>query len=175
MAGLNAVFIKPPSGRRSQTSYAELLRIPALARAHQRRNAVLRAQQIFHPPDGRPDDLRFCAVSVIYTLAIDGSFDDLLLLSEDLYDNEVLLADSRLRIDQLLKVIGDAASQAHASPVVEDYVVFHVESFAQPVHLSLLCSEHSQRIAQILRAERREQSDQEVERRPHDASFLQSE
>ena len=105
----------------------------------------------------------FGAVSVIYTLAIDGSFDDLLSLSEDLYDNEALLADSRRRVDQLMKVIGDAASLAHPSPVVEDYVVFHVERFAEPVNLNLFCGEHARKIAQILRAERQDLSDQEVE------------
>src|SRR6185503_16565637 len=37
----------------------------------------------------------FGAVSVTYTLPIDGSLEDLLSLSEDLYDNEILLRDSR--------------------------------------------------------------------------------
>ena len=105
----------------------------------------------------------FGAVSVIYTLAIAGPFDDLLALSDDLYDNEALLADSRLRIEQLIQTIGDAANQAHRSPVVEDYVVFHVESFAEPVDLGGLCNAHARLIAQILRAERRQLSDQEVE------------
>ncbi len=105
----------------------------------------------------------FGAVAVTYALPIDGSFDDLLGLSEELYDNEVLLADSRLRVSQLLTVIGDAASQAHASPVVEDYVIFHVQSFAQLFDANRLCADHGRRIAQILRAERQALSDQEVD------------
>lgn len=105
----------------------------------------------------------FGAVSAIYTLPIDVPFEDLLLLSEELYDNEALLRNSRLLVDELLKVIGDAASQAHPSPVVEDYVVFHVESFAESGDLNLFCSEHARQIAQILRAERQALSDQEVE------------
>jgi hypothetical protein len=105
----------------------------------------------------------FGAVAVIYALPIEGSLEDLLGLSEELYDNEVLLADSRLRVSQLLTVIGDAASQAHESPVVEDYVIFHVESFAQPIDVNRLCVEHGREIAQILRAERQALSEQEVD------------
>jgi hypothetical protein len=105
----------------------------------------------------------FGAVAVIYTLAIDGPFDRLLDISEELYDNEILLADSRRRVDQLLRVIGDAANQAHPSPVVEDYVIFHVEAFAEPLDVSLFSAGHARQIAQILRAERQRLSDQEVE------------
>jgi hypothetical protein len=105
----------------------------------------------------------FGAVSVTYTIPIEGPVEDLLSLSEELYDNEVLLRDSRMRIDQLLEVIGDAASRAHPSPVFEDYVVFHLERFTEPVDVNLFCSEHARLIAQILRAERQALSDQEVE------------
>jgi hypothetical protein len=105
----------------------------------------------------------FGAVAVIYALPIEGSFEDLLGLSEELYDNQLLLADSRLRVSQLLSVIGDAATQPHESPVVEDYVIFHVESFVQAVDVNQLCAEHSRAIAQILRAERQALSDQEVD------------
>jgi len=105
----------------------------------------------------------FGAVEVIYTLPIDGPFTDLLNLSEELYDNEFLLSDSHLRVTQLLKVLGDAAAQANLAPVVEDYVVFHIESFAQPFDAKRLCAEHGPEIAQILRAERQTLSDQEVD------------
>src|SRR3970282_1519951 len=66
-------------------------------------------------------------------------------------------------VNQLLQVIGDAANQAHPSPVVEDYVIFHVESFAQPLDLNLFAVSQARQIAQILRAERQPLSDQEVE------------
>ena len=105
----------------------------------------------------------FGAVAVIYALPIDGPFDQLLAVSEELYDNDLLLSDSRQRVDQLLRVIGDAANQPHASPVVEDYVIFHVENFAQPLDLKLFAVNQARQIAQILRAERQSLSDQEVE------------
>jgi len=105
----------------------------------------------------------FGAVAVIYSLPIEGPFEDLLILSEELYDNEALLADSRLRIEELLKTIGDAAMQPHPSSVVEDYVIFHVESLNEPLDANLFCSKHARQIAQILRAERQTLSDQEVD------------
>jgi len=105
----------------------------------------------------------FGAVAVIYTLPIEGAFTDLRQLSEELYDNEFLLSNSRLRVNQLLKVVSEAAFEANLSPVVEDYVVFHIESFAQPFDANRFCAEHGQQIAQTLRAERQTLSDQEVD------------
>ena len=105
----------------------------------------------------------FGAVAVSYALPIEGPFEDLLAISEELYDNEVLLANSRLRVDQFLKLIGDAANQAHTAAVVEDYVIFHVKSFAQPFDPNLFCAHHAREIGQILRAERQTLSEQEVE------------
>ena len=96
----------------------------------------------------------FGAVAVTYTVDIGGPFAELLTLSEELYDNEPLLADSRLRVGQLLQVIGDAAAQAHSSPVVEDYVVFHITSFAEAVDLNRFPAEYGQEIARIMRADR---------------------
>ncbi|MGB7948226.1 MAG: hypothetical protein WCH75_11130, partial [Candidatus Binatia bacterium] len=105
----------------------------------------------------------FGAVSVTYTLPIDGPFEDLLFLSEELYDNEMLLRESRLQVDQLLQLIGAAAHQSHPSPVVEDYLVFHVERFAETLDLKLFSADHARQIAQVLRAERQPLSDQEIE------------
>lgn len=105
----------------------------------------------------------FGAVAIIYGLPLTGPFQDLLSLSEELYDNDALRADSRLRVEQLLKVIGSAATRSHDSPFVEDYVIFHVESFAEPCDLDSFCASQARTIAQILRAERQPLSAQELE------------
>lgn len=105
----------------------------------------------------------FGAVAVIYSFPIAGRFVDLLQLSEELYDNESLLSDSRLRVNELLKVIGDAALHASLAPVVEDYVIFHIESFTEPFDAKQFCSAHGLQIAQILRAERQALSTEEIE------------
>lgn len=105
----------------------------------------------------------FGAVAVIYGLQLAGSLDDLLELSEALYDNQSLLTASREHVQQVLEVLGDAAKNPGLSPLVEDYVIFHVERFAMPVAVQALCETHGQRIAQLLRAERSTLSQQEVE------------
>src|SRR5262245_38457461 len=95
----------------------------------------------------------FGAVAVSYSIPIEGPFEELLALSEELYDNETLLADSRQRVDRLLKIMGAAAHLAHDSSVVEDYLIFHIQAFAQPVDPNSLCTNHARQIAQTLRAE----------------------
>lgn len=105
----------------------------------------------------------FGAVSAVYALPIEGAFENLLGLSEELYDNESLLADSCVQINELLKVIGDAAYLPHLSPVVEDYVIFHIERFADTLEPNNFCTRYGRRIAQILRAERQPLSDEEVD------------
>jgi len=54
----------------------------------------------------------------------------------------------------LLQVIGDAAAQAELSQVVEDYIVFHIASFAEAIDVNRFHAEHSQEIARILRTNR---------------------
>jgi hypothetical protein len=105
----------------------------------------------------------FGAVAVIYRIPIHGSIENLLELSEELYDNDFLLTDSRLRVDQLLKAIAGAASEAAIANVVEDYVIYQIESFLPPFDVSALNSTKAQWIAKVLRAERQPLSGQEVD------------
>src|SRR4030095_7070226 len=105
----------------------------------------------------------FGAVTVSYSIPIEGPFEDLLALSEELYDNETLLADSRLRVDRLLKVVDTAANLAHYPSVVEDYLIFHIESFVQPLDPNSFCLAHARQIAQTLRASALPLSDQEID------------
>jgi hypothetical protein len=104
----------------------------------------------------------FGAVAVIYALPLESEFASLLELSTELYDNEFLLADSRDRADNLIKALGSAAAHANLAPVVEDYVIFHIEALDPPFDADRFCSEHGLRIAQILRAEQQHLTDQEV-------------
>jgi hypothetical protein len=105
----------------------------------------------------------FGAVAAIYALPIAGPFDGLLELSEALYDNKTLLADSRRQVEWLLGVIGAAAYKPSLSPLVEDYVIFHVEAFEEPIRAQEFCAEHRRALAQILRAEDQALSDQEID------------
>jgi hypothetical protein len=86
----------------------------------------------------------------------------LLTLSHDLYDNVLLLADSRKRVDQLLAAIQPAVLKPEIADFVEDYAIFQIESLTTPCDMPELCTAYAQGIAQLLRAEQQVLSQQEV-------------
>ncbi len=103
----------------------------------------------------------FGAVTVIYRIPLDPKI-DLLALSESLYENRDLLADSRRRVEELLTLIRPAVSKAYISDFVEDYLIFQVDAFEQPLAVNELTTRYGQQVAQVLRAETRELSPDEV-------------
>src|SRR5213595_2017321 len=104
----------------------------------------------------------FGAVSVSYAIPLQGPLTGLPALSTMLYGNEQLQADSRRRVQQLIEALGDAAIRSRLADFVEDYVVFQIEEFSAPLEASMLWTEHAQTVAQVLRAESRPLSQQEV-------------
>jgi hypothetical protein len=112
----------------------------------------------------------FGAVSITYSIPFECSLDSLLRLSNALYDNATLLADARARAQRLLQTIAPALHRPNLSPLVEDYVVFHVQlpdaaSSTAGEHgtPSSFIERHRAILAQILRAESGELSPQEIE------------
>jgi hypothetical protein len=105
----------------------------------------------------------FGAVSVIYSIPIQGPFAALLALSEDLYDNEILLTESRARVEQIISALGNAAVNVHSASLVEDYVIFRIAALDPSTSPEAFCASHARDIARILRAERQSLSFQEVE------------
>src|SRR5262249_53254970 len=104
----------------------------------------------------------FGAVSVVYRIPIQGDGSRLLALSEELYENRDLLADSQKRAEGLLTLISSAVSKPTISPAVEDYVIFQIGAFTESVSIDELTSRYATQVAQILRAESRELSADEV-------------
>lgn len=104
----------------------------------------------------------FGAVSVSYAIPLGGPLACLPALSAALYGNERLQADSRRRVQQLVETLGDAALRSRLADFVEDYVVFQIEAFTEPCEASMLWTEYAQPVAQVLRAESRTLSQQEV-------------
>src|SRR3989475_2398134 len=104
----------------------------------------------------------FGAMSVSYAIPLQGPFTELPGLSTILYGNEQLETDSRRRVQQLVEPLGDAAIGPRLADFVEDYVVFQIEAFREPLEASMLWTEHAQTVAQVLRAESRPLSQQEV-------------
>jgi hypothetical protein len=105
----------------------------------------------------------FGAVSVIYSIALEGSLESLASLSARLYENPQLLDDSRKRVEKLMEGLSSAISKASISTVVEDYVIFQIGEFDPPVSARQLLEQSSPFLAQILRAETGRLSADEVE------------
>jgi hypothetical protein len=108
----------------------------------------------------------FGAVSVTYQIPLDGNFSSLLQLSETLYENAEFLAESRDRIEHLFGTIRGSVEKAEISPFVEDFSIFHIEQFYPSCQANELLNTHAQELAQILRCEDEQLSDEEV----HDAT-----
>jgi hypothetical protein len=104
----------------------------------------------------------FGAVIVIYRIPLGGESSNLLSLSGGLYENRELLTDSRRRVEELLKLIEPAVAKSNISGFVEDYFIFQIEAFAEPLTIEDLTTRYAQEVAQILRAEPRELSPDEV-------------
>lgn len=103
----------------------------------------------------------FGAVTVIYRIPIAGPFDDLLSLSEILYENDALLAESRHRLDQLVRDIRPAIERPSTSNEVEDYLIFAIERCA-PSAIHTFGAPYDPMFTHVLRSERTPLSDQEI-------------
>ncbi len=104
----------------------------------------------------------FGAVSVTYVIPFAGPLADLLALSDALYDNPALLADSRQRVEQLIADVHPAVTRPGIADFVEPYAIFQIESFATPILPGELHTTYAHEVAQILRSEQGQLSAQEV-------------
>lgn len=104
----------------------------------------------------------FGAVSVAYTVPLQGDLNELFALGEELYENERLLADSRRRVDELLAAIAPAVGRPCIADFVETYAIFEVEGFASSCAPEDLVSRHGPFMARLLRSERQELSAEET-------------
>jgi len=117
----------------------------------------------------------FGALTVSYRIPFEGELSTLRDLSEELYENPRLLAESRRRAEEVVGLVGPAIERAHIADHVEDYVVYHLESAIPGEDRQFL---HT--LAQILRSERGPLSEQEVGEAishrisfgPDDAAFI---
>ena len=100
------------------------------------------------------------AVTITYRFPIDGPFNRLLELSELLYENERLLAESRTRVERLIQALGPSVERPSIAEDVEDYIIFGIESCVPDK--PPLWTRDENYLAQILRAERTPLSEQEV-------------
>lgn len=102
----------------------------------------------------------FGAISTCYGLPVAGELERLVAVSDNLYDNEALLEDSRRHVEQLVAILADTVEKPSLSDLVEDYVIFELQSVEPPP--SLLWAELASTTARILRAEPGALSEQEI-------------
>lgn len=107
----------------------------------------------------------FGAVSITYQIPLQGPLSGLLPLSSELYENTVLLADSRRRVTELLKAIETAVSRPRIADFVEDYSIYQIASLESTAvdGTGGIIAANRQRLAQILRSEMQPLSTQEVD------------
>src|SRR5436309_12181392 len=104
----------------------------------------------------------FGAISVSYAVPIAGPLAGLAALSAELWGNDRLVAESPCHVDRVLVTLGGAAVRPRIADFVEDYSIFQVEAFTTPCEAAALWTHHAQTVAQILRAEPRTLSQQEI-------------
>lgn len=105
----------------------------------------------------------FGAVSVSYSISIEGPWSTLLRLGQDLYENDLLLRDSRHRVDVLLSAIAGTVERPQIADSIEDYAIFQIErscpSYAGEEALVPLIPD----LAQVLRSEAHTLSREEIQ------------
>jgi flagellar motility protein MotE (MotC chaperone) len=104
----------------------------------------------------------FGAVSVTYQIPLSGEFAALARLSELLYDNTALLADSRRLVEELVRTISPSISRPLMSSFYEDYVIFQIRELEDHGAHARLLAEAPTLVAQVLRADEDLRSEQEV-------------
>lgn len=105
----------------------------------------------------------FGAITVIYRLPIQGPFSSLFALSQNLYENAVLLETARQHASGLLLTLGELVEKANLAPFMEDYSIFHISSTEPSLSPLNLLEQFRESIAQILRCEDEPLSKQEIQ------------
>ena len=104
----------------------------------------------------------FGAVSVVLELPLAGPLSALPHLASDLYDHAPLAAAARRVVERVVALLGDAVMRPHIADLIEDYAIYVVQEFTAPLPAEALVTEHARVLAQVLRAEPRDLSAQEV-------------
>jgi hypothetical protein len=103
----------------------------------------------------------FGAISVRFRIDFDGPAQTLLDLAEAVFDSAAVREEARRQAEALLALLGRAARQPRMDHTTEDYAVFHVGALADGRAPAALLHERPALLAQVLRCERQEMSDDE--------------
>jgi hypothetical protein len=106
----------------------------------------------------------FGSVSVGFKIPLPGkNLQNLLELSEALFDNTALKSHARQVVGQILQDIAPAVTKPNIADAVEDYVIFQVEEFSPTLHVERVVGDFADALACILRAEKAPLSAEEVD------------
>jgi hypothetical protein len=106
----------------------------------------------------------FGAVSIRYTVALEGPFEGLIPLSAEMEEESgPLVEDAKRRVGGVVDAIRGAITGAHVAPLTEDYVVYEIAALDPPALPAELLGAHAAGLARILRGERSELSEDEVQ------------
>lgn len=106
----------------------------------------------------------FGAASVNYQIPLDTPLEELLALSDALYENAELLTDSRKRVADLLWTIRDAVDRPSIADFVEDYAIYQIERLSPAVPTpDALIAAHRHLLARVLRSEPGDLSESEIQ------------
>jgi len=104
----------------------------------------------------------FGAAQLSYSIPFSGQLESLLSLSLALYDNPLLLSDSRRQMEELVKLVREAIARPRISDFVEDYFIYQIRSLSGGTGHEQLLASQGDVLAQVLRAEESRLSGQEV-------------
>jgi hypothetical protein len=109
----------------------------------------------------------FGAISITFTIPIQGPLNDLLPLSNGLYENADLLAESRRLVEELLTVLRPAVTKPDVAHLVEDFLIFDVVEWSLPAGFSGTINDwisaSGPLLGRILRSDPETLSPQEIE------------
>ncbi len=93
----------------------------------------------------------FGAVSVEYRVPLAGTFDEIAVLSSELYDNRQFATDARARAESLLAAIRPSVRRAQIREEAEDYLIFAIPSLGDGRRdLKDILRDNRQVLAQVL-------------------------
>jgi hypothetical protein len=104
----------------------------------------------------------FGGASVAFTLPFDATADGLIELASALSDSDQLPGVARAEVARVLERIQEAVTRPALSDLIEDYLVFQVDSLDPPIRPDELCVRHRGELARILRSEPEPLSEDEI-------------
>ncbi len=104
----------------------------------------------------------FGGLSIVHRLPFEGTWHAWIELSCRLHASRKLIDGARARAEALVESIRGAVDQPHVDEGLEDYTIFRLAARAERGEAERLCATHAPLIAQLLRAEDAELSDQEI-------------